>query len=38
MMTPQVAGACLFAAGALMALNVMGIAAIFEMVIEGMED
>ena len=37
-MTPQVAGAFLFAAGAMMALNAMGIAAIFGMVIERMED
>lgn len=37
-MTPQAAGAFLFATGALMALNVMGVAAIFAMVVEGMEE
>lgn len=37
-MPPRVAGVFLFATGALMALNVMGVAAIFGMVVEGMEE
>lgn len=40
-MTPQmagIAGAFLFAIGAVMALNVMGMATIFAMVVEGMEE